>query len=71
MSLWAYVFFRINSGLYNKTCQEDGCSKAAIYQLKATSDGKDAARSFCTNHAAASAARVGIAFPPVNSEAVK
>lgn len=69
MSLWAYVFFRINSGTYNKTCQEDGCSCAAVYQLKATSGDKEAARSFCVNHAAASAARVGVGFPPVDSKA--
>lgn len=69
MSLWSYVFFRINSGVYNKTCQESGCSCAAVYQVKATSGDKEDERSFCVNHTAASAARVCVGFPPVDSKA--
>ena len=71
MSLWAYVFFRVNSGTYNKTCQEDGCTKPAVYQLTAKKDDKEASRLFCVNHSAASAARVGVAFPPVESQGAK
>ena len=68
---WHYTFMHHDSHGMPRPCQDPACSaKRSTYRLVAENDdGKTGARNLCTNHSAAAASRLGIAFPPVNSPA--
>jgi hypothetical protein len=65
---WEYAFFHYDPHAMPLTCQDDKCaSKRATYRLVAEDGSRSAARSYCTNHSAAAAARLSLSFPPINS----
>jgi hypothetical protein len=63
---WLYSFSRHAAQGIAQPCQDAKCSQArAVYRLTAKDGSKTAHRDLCVNHAAASAYRLGLPFPPV------
>jgi hypothetical protein len=66
---WTHTFFHHDPHGVAHPCQDSQCApKRATYRLVAEDGDKSGARSFCTNHAAAAAARLSLSFPPINSQ---